>query len=215
MNSVSENGSTAVCYFAVSTGDWKCTDTLAKAGADLNFMSDGKTPLMWAVVRDCEKNAEALIKAGADVNKVNSDGANVLHLAAGRSKEFYRMFIEAGLDVNAKMSDSCGGETPLMQCLDCSQYNCAEMLIEAGADVNTTRGRFRPTALFYAHETDSERLLLRSGARINVKNMEGHNAVERALWEKRINTEELSLVLFAAGETVREVKNILFHLNMM
>ena len=182
VNAVSNNGDTAANNFAVSRGgDWKCVDTLAKAGADLNFMTNDKTPLMWAVDKDREKNAEMLMKAGADVNKVDDDGANVLHWAAGRSKEFYRMFIEAGVDVNAKMSDICGGETPLMQCLDNSPSDCAEMLIEAGADVNITRYGNLPTALFYANDTDSVKLLLRSRARINVKNNRGLNALERRL----------------------------------
>ena len=107
-------------------------------------------------------------------------------------------------------SDGFGGKTPLMQCLDNSQPDCAEMLIEAGADVNITRDGNVPTALFYADETGFAKLLLRSGARINVKNDQGQNALERRLSRKPRKVEEFSLVLFAAGETVHEVKNKLF-----
>ena len=155
-----------------------------------DFLVDDKTPLMWAVVEDRETSAEALIKVGADVNKVNNDGCNVLHWAGGRSETFYKMFIKAGVDVNAKMSESCGGETPLMQCSDNSQHRCAEMLIEAGADVNITCGGNLATALFWADETDSVKLLLRSGARINVRNNKGLNALEQRLSRKRRKVEE-------------------------
>ena len=205
MNAANEMGSTAVYNFAISAGEWECAEILAEAGADLNVMSDDKTPLMWAVEEDRETSAEALIKAGADVNKVNHDGCNVLHWAAGRSKEFYQMFIAAGVDVNAKMSESCGGETPLMQCLGNCQYDCAELLIKAGADVNITCEDNLATALFRAQETDGVKLLLRSGARINVRNKEGKNALEQELSRKRRKLEEYYLVLFATGETVNEV----------
>ena len=211
VNAVDEEGFTAVHKFAISSGDSKCADALAKAGADLNLLTDYRTPLMYAVTEERYKSAEALIKAGADVNKFNEGGANVLHWATGRGQEFYELFIKAGVDVNVK-SESFEGETPLMQCLDFSLHEVAEMMTEAGADVNITHDGVRPTVLFCANETRSVKLLLRSGARINVKNNEGHNALERALSRKRRYTQELCSVLFAAGETVHEVKNILFHL---
>ena len=209
VNAVNKIGSTAVHSFAISSGDWKCADTLAKAGADLNFLCDDKTPLMYATEEECYKSAEALIKAVADVNKVNEGGANVFHWAVGRNKDFYEMCIKAGVDVNVK-SDGFGDETPLMQCLDYSQYDVAEMLIEAGADVNITCDGNVPTALFYADETDSVKLLLRSGTRINVKNHKGQNALERRLSRKRRKVDEFCLVLFAAGETVHKVKKSCF-----
>ena len=212
VNSVNETGSTAVHSFAVSRGDGKCAETLAKAGADLNFLCDGQTPLMYATVEECYKSAEALINSGADVNKVNEGGANVLHWAPGSSKAFYELFIKAGVDVNAKTSHK--GQTPLLLCMDCScssQYDVAEMLIEA--DVNITWDGNLPTALFYADETGSVKLLLRSGARINIRNNDGNNALERWLVRKKKQgrnkgekLDEFCLVLLAAGETVNEVK---------
>ena len=73
--------------------------------------------------------------------------------------------------------------------------------------MNITRYGNVPTALFYADDTDSVKLLLRSGSRINVKNNKGLNALERRLSRKRRKIGEFCLVLFAAGETVREVGN--------
>ena len=204
---------TAVKWSATSLHGWKCIDTLAKSGADVNVISDGKTPLMLAVQEGerCEKSVEALIKAGADVNIVDEKhGFTVLHQAVQIGSGFCTMLIEAGADVNVK---GLGGCTPLMDAMDDRKYNCAEALIKAGADVNFTCDQGN-TALFWAAERDCSswtktaecvKLLLRSGARINVRNNRGYNAVENTLSTANGMVGETFLTLMAAGETVNQV----------
>ena len=214
----SETISAIICSAGSKEG-WKCIEVLAKAGADVNFVSDYKTPLMCAAEEDCCKTAEALIKAGSDAKTTNSDGSNILHWATGWSKAMYKIFIDAGVDVNARASS--GDETPLMRCLEYSDLECAELLIEAGADVNFTSNRPKhpPTPLFLAYKTNSVNLLLRSGTRINIRNTEGLNALERKLSRtvrtRRRKVEEFCLVLFAAGETVNEVTPPVWFYNHM
>ena len=211
---------TAIHSSATSLHGWKCIDTLAKTGADMNFISGGKTPLMWALEEgeECEKSVEALIKAGADVNIVDEEhGLTILHMAVQIGSGIYKMLLEAGADVNIR---SFAGHTPLMDTIDDSKYSCAEALIKAGADVNITCDYNETTALFHARELDGiprdtiecAKLLLRSGARINVRNSRGHNAVENAPLPSNGKIGESFLTLVAAGESVNQVTHpILVH----
>ena len=202
------DGITAIHRSATTPDGWKCIDVLAKAGADVNFMSDGKTPLMVALQEECDKSIKALIKEGADVNIVDEEhGLTVLHQAVQMGDEMYKVIIEAGADVNVK---SPQGHTPLMHAMDDREYDCVETLIQAGADVNITCDDANSTALFWAGKMETSwrksvecaKLLLRSGARINVRNNKGHNALEETLSWKSGYVGESSLTLFAAGETI-------------
>ena len=177
----------------------------------MNFSSSAiNASLLRTAEKDCCKTAEALVKAGADVKTVDRDGRNILHLAKGWSKDMYKILIEAGVDVNARAFSS--EETPLMKCLRYSDYECAELLIEAGADASFTSDRSTslPTPLFQTYKTNSVKLLLRSGARINIRNNEGLNSLEEVLnYDSTMISEEVKrscLVRFAAGESVNEVK---------
>ena len=203
---------TAIHCSATSPDGWKCIDTLVKAGADVNFLSGGTTPLMWALVEECIKSVEGLIRAGADVNIVGEEhGLTALHHAVQTDDGLCKMFIEAGADVNVR---SPLGYTPLMEAMDDSRYNCVEMLINAGADVNITCNEDLATALFWALNSECSwsksvecvKLLLRLGARINVRNNKGNTALEETLSTVDLQEEvgETFLTLFAAGETVKE-----------
>ena len=204
----------AIMCSASSREGWKCIEVLAKAGADVNFTGDYKTPLICATEEGCWKSAEALVKAGADVNAVGigigEDGWNYLHFAAPYGKDTYKVFIEAGVDVNAQSSRR--NETPLMRCLEYDD-ECAELLIEAGADVNITDSH-HATALFRTSKPESVKLLLRSGAQINHRNDKGLNILETYLsrypGKRKKKVEMFGLILFAAGETVNEVKKLCF-----
>ena len=215
VNSITEEllgAITAINWCATSVHGWKSISILVKAGADVNFMSRGKTPLMWALKegKRCEKSVEALIKAGADVNIVDEVyGFTVLHRAVQLGSNMCTVLIEAGADVNVK---ALGGCTPLMDAMDDSKYSCAEALIKAGADTNITCDQDN-TALFWAADRDCgwtktaecAKLLLRSGARINVRNKKGHNAVENTLSTASGKIGETFLTLIAAGETLNQV----------
>ena len=192
---------TAIHCSATSPDGWKCIDTLGKAGADVNFMS-GKTPLMWALEEDCSKSVEGLIRAGADVNIVDEEhGLTVLHHAVQTDDGLCKMFIEAGANVNVRSPQDY---TPLMEAMDDSR----------GADVNITCDEDQATALFWALDSDCSwtksvecaKLLLRSGARINVRNSKGNTALVETLSTVQEELGKTFLTLFAAGETVKEVK---------
>ena len=113
------------------------------------------------------------------------------------------------------MNFTYGGKTPLMWASLQSCDKSAEALIRAGADVNVTCDQDNATALFWAAEREYDwtktaecvKLLLRFGARINVRNKKGRNALEESLSKKSGNVGDIDLILFAAGETVNVVKH--------
>jgi ankyrin repeat protein len=86
-----------------------------------------------------------LLNAGADVNATNCGDNTPLHLAVlNASVESSRIVIEAGANVNAF---NIRGNTPLHSVFASAytnvvnvvkQYECAELLIKAGADPNIT-----------------------------------------------------------------------------
>ena len=80
------------------------------AGADVNAMRGGGTPLHFAAGNGHKEIAELFIAAGADVNAKNNLGGTPLHEAAASGhKEIVEVLVTKGADVNAKGF----GRTPL------------------------------------------------------------------------------------------------------
>ena len=113
-----------------------------------------KEELIRSVVKQGDTgNIYSLLRAGADVNVKGAD-VNVkdqaLRIAAQEGKaEILKCFISAGANVNARTFShkSCrsrrvsfdrDGDTPLMLAVQNDELKCMTILIEAGADVNTT-----------------------------------------------------------------------------
>ena len=165
---------------------------------------------MWAVENGYEKCTEMLIKAGADVNMVDVEhGKTALHFATGKDEKCFEMLLEAGADVNIKEHN---GYTVLMTCTDHRNYKRAKKVIEAGADVNTEAPEpENRTVLFlaaYHNNCQTIRLLFRNGIKINKLNEKRNNALEKYLSHHVILDDEVSMLLFAAGESVTKVTDI-------
>ena len=104
------------------------------AGANVNAMRGGGTPLHLAASWGHKEVAELLIDNGADVNAKDIDGWTPLRKAAwhGR-KEIVELLIANGADVNPQ---DVNGWTPLHQAARNGHKEIAELLIAKGADVN-------------------------------------------------------------------------------
>ena len=84
-----------------------------------------------------------------------------------------------------------------------------KFVIESGADVNAVDSH-NNTALIAAAQQNvkqesrsSLRVLLQAGAKINMVNNEHHNALSKHLWKMYQPDDNICLLLFAAGETVK------------
>ena len=103
-------------------GNIEAATLLLKAGAkvDAREQFGEQTPLMWAVVRRHPEMVAFLIKNGADVN------------ARSAIRDYQRV---ATAESRSKSLDR-GGFTPLMYAARENCRECADILLDAGADVN-------------------------------------------------------------------------------
>jgi ankyrin repeat protein len=131
---------------AARNGSLPVVEQLLKAGARVNAREAlrGQTPLMWAVAAKSPEVAEVLLRHGAeaDVRAAQTDWGNQItsepraqYRPAENCVECARLILKAGADINRPSPE---GVTPLMTALDNMQYEMADFLIEAGADVHLT-----------------------------------------------------------------------------
>ncbi len=119
---------------------------LIKAGMNLDFRDDdnlGYTALLIAVQRGLVEIAALLINSGANLEAKPMRGGysfTALSLAASAGKvQIAKELIKANANLEATI-DYMGTNTALIESIDRSHYQIAEMLIEAGANVNACGG---------------------------------------------------------------------------
>lgn len=167
------DGQTAL-MLAIKTGETAIVDMLIKAGANVNTIEKfhNQTPLMWAAA--APKNAGAMVKLllarGADVKRraLYSDWPSQI---TSEPRAQYR---------------PVGGLTALLYAARGGCYECVEVLIDAGADVNvpTPEGL---TALMLALDNDRNdvaKVLLDRGANPQLWDWWGRTALYIAVDRK-------------------------------
>jgi ankyrin repeat protein len=119
--SANPDGETAL-HLVARAGNVEAAKLLLEAGAQVDAREKlgRQTPLMWAVARRHPEMTELLIDSGADIN------------ARGAIRDYQRV---ATAESRAKSLDR-GGFTPLLYAARENCRECAEILIEHGADVN-------------------------------------------------------------------------------
>ncbi|KAL2075283.1 hypothetical protein VTL71DRAFT_226 [Oculimacula yallundae] len=154
--------------------------TLLELGSDVHVVG-GKfgTALQAAALSDCEKCIDLLIEAGADINQhhVGEYGAALIASCAGKNSSYedyktngFHALLRHGADVNL----NGGGDWPYAIIAMACQGDAEglKILIEAGADVNKTGGKWHSAlqaAICDDTEvyTDSIEVLLAAGADVN------------------------------------------------
>lgn len=148
---------------AIDKGDVATLQKLIGQGLDVNHESkEVRTPwgpdtvhlLLWAVLSDQPKTAEALLKAGADVNKTTAEGMTALIMGApSPSDELFELLLRYKADPN-KVLRIAPHETALMyllqerRALGERRFDRAARLIKHGANVDVPLDDVGATAAF-------------------------------------------------------------------
>jgi ankyrin repeat protein len=202
-------------------GNFRAATLLVKAGAN---------PKAECYVREVQKLVRPLYLASLSRSDIARQSGSEPYqdepaMEAART-EFFQALFEAGVNANDRLSYSRSFDIPMLQrvCLD-NNYFAAQTLIRvAGADVNATDGKGQTTLLGYlknlcqrpaygsnSHVTsDILALLLRSGARLDIPDNKGTDALQLALdWvltDKDPSTHLQTLLRCADASNVSEAR---------
>ncbi|ROW05531.1 hypothetical protein VSDG_00464 [Cytospora chrysosperma] len=202
-------------------GNFRAATLLVKAGAN---------PKAECYVREVQKLVRPLYLASLSRSDIARQSGSEPYqdepaMEAARA-EFFQALFEAGINANDRLSYSRSFDIPMLQrvCLD-NNYFAAQTLIRvAGADPNATDGKGQTTLLGYlrnfgqrpaygsnSHVTsDILALLLRSGARLDIPDSKGTDALQLALdWvltDKDPSTHLQTLLRCADASNVSEAR---------
>ena len=152
---------------------------------------------------------QSLIAEKADVNAPQGDGTTALHWAAFNDNlQMARMLVAAGANVKATTRD--GAITPLFMAAKNGDAKMIELLLQYGADANSTDER-GTTALMTAAASgsaDAVRVLIEHGADVNAK--EGAHGQTALMFAAALNRADAIKALLDAHAdpdvTTRAVK---------
>jgi len=175
---------------AVEAGDLSRVEDLVAAGADIEgrdrYPYMQYTPLIHAAQKGLVAVVRYLLDQGADINaRSNSSGQSALHTAAESGHlDAVKVLIEYGANKHATCEE---GETPLHQASAHGHPAVAEYLLEQGCDVNFVSRTWKWTPLHIAAvngQLDTAQVLMRWGARLDLRDVRGMLAAELAIEER-------------------------------
>lgn len=180
----------AALWWAAGRGQNGSVSILLNGGADVDArQAQGKTALMNAAMWGWVETVDLLLQHGATVDAVDDRGKTALlwsqEVSQGGKVDIVRALLRFGASVDQA---SRTGWTPLIATALHGASDCAQVLIEHGADVNAVNGMDEDgvggcTALIYAimnSRTAMVDLLLRSGADVNAKGLGSRTPMEVA-----------------------------------
>lgn len=183
-NAANRNGETAL--FAAS--DPKIVTALLQAGADPKRTARfGGTSLHVHAHAGHAQAMRALIDAGAEVDAVNDEGQTPLLLAIPQAHlPVVELLLARGANPN---HGDRHGEMPLHKIVwhrSQAAQRMAEMLISAGANLESRSPENERTPLMLAATPEMARLLLDAGANVNAQTSEGLTALLRAVCDGEV-----------------------------
>ena len=170
VNLIASDGFNALME-AVRTDNIKMAKLLIEHGSDINIKNkDGKNMIMIACENGNEKMFNLLIENNADINEKSSWGASALIYASEKGNiNIMQYLIDNGIDVNGKADDN--GDTPLLWAVTGENpYEASKLLIEKGAEINTTNDSgVAPATLLAASVPEVVKLFKDSGADLDTR----------------------------------------------
>lgn len=168
-------------------GDLERVKILVEYGANIDAQSSfGITALMKACQMDHLEVAKYLIEKGANIELKNDAGENTLLFSMNSSREKLKLvdyLLSKGFAPNSRDN---GGETALMWAVKWGHHETVRLLISKGAEVNLKEKITGRTALMKASQSyhpnlEIIKLLLKSGAKIDLSDISGKSAYFYAL----------------------------------
>lgn len=199
VDSVDDDGETALHYAASSDRDDDTIGILVLGGADANLRNHlGHTPLSTAVSNGCYQSARLLLEYGADLEARLPDGRSVLHHSILRKDQ---ALCDLMIDWQADLNEDLGDHTPLTLAIATGCCEIAQSLIEAGADVDqrsTSGNTPLLTAISSDHPTIAS-ILIDCNAALDMANSVGYRPIHMAA---RRNSVAVLRHLVASGSPV-------------
>ena len=205
---LSNTDTNSTLYTAMERRHCECVNVLIETGADVNGNNNRhrNTVLIYTCVKtDLPEDLQLIqcvslvLAAGANVNLLNCNQYSALmYFSRGGHLECVNLLIKAGADVNMRNKH---GESALSLAALADQARCMKILIDAGADVNNKNTRGGETVLHWAiWDIDCLKILLKSDVKINERDANFLNALQRYLQRPSDVIKENAKLLYAAGE---------------
>jgi ankyrin repeat protein len=191
-------------------------DRLKAAGANVNAIAFGYTPLMVAAERGSAEVVTYLIEEGAQIDVQNPKGMTPLMLAAksGRN-EIVKILLNAHANIHIATKR---GQTALHVAAMYGEGDIVQMLIEHNADVNAQDNAGNTPLILAVRSIENQeadiakyirvvQLLLTNGARVTQTNAKGENALDiaYALPSSDLNEELIRLLLQGLKRELGEI----------
>jgi len=181
---------------AASKGHVDIIKLLLANDAEINSRTDsrqGLTPLMMAAKSGHVEAVRILLEMGSDINAIfETDRNTALTLACYYGKqEVVQILLEKKANVEQRTKQ---GFTPLQVSASLGYAEVARVLIDYGADVNSSTTKTRNSALTFASVKGLLQLvemLLKYGALVDVKNKKGNSALWFAAFGGHLQIVEL------------------------
>ena len=149
-------------HCAAYRGHSKLAELLIEKGANVNSRDHtGATPLDYSILGEHKEFAELLRRNGGESGIEDSIFAATIH----GNVEAVKKHLDSGIDVNIKDED---GINLLSYAAMEGKMEITEFLIKAGANVNAS-SKAKDTALDYALDYETVKLLTTNGADVNIK----------------------------------------------
>jgi cytochrome c len=126
------DANSATTHEAAKKGDLTALAAALNAGADVNGMSGGATPLYFAAARGHLEATKLLVTHGADVNIKTKFGSPLMAASARDTPELVILLLSNGADPNADLDS----RTALHVAAERGCLGCVKALVDAGANVN-------------------------------------------------------------------------------
>ncbi|XP_044064689.1 B-cell lymphoma 3 protein homolog [Siniperca chuatsi] len=196
-----EDGDTAL-HIAVVKGELAIVCTLIQllmwARRDIDIYNNlRQTPLHLALITQQANMVEALLRAGADPAALDRNGQTALHLCCEYDqRDCLSIVLSCSSSSRCLEIGNYEGLRPLHLAVLRGRKDLARMLLDAGADINTTDIKSGQSPLMHAVESnnaDMVHFLIESGCDVNSQSYSGNTALHSACGRGQVDTVRLLL----------------------